>query len=118
MNMFLLLDIVVFDLQILRNVLVFFNEQCIYLTHVYIYIYTNLWTPLHGRATFGRLIGTYRQQLCRDSGRSLEDLLGVMNDRDEWGERERERERESQRKACKQRDLMMYIYIYIYIYIR
>ena len=30
---------------------------------------------------------TYIQQLCADTGYSLEDLLGVMDDRDSWWER-------------------------------
>ena len=49
-----------------------------------------LWTPLHGRAKVGRLARTYTQQLCADTGCSLKDLLGVMNDKDGWQERVRE----------------------------
>ena len=36
-----------------------------------------LWTPSHGRP-----VRTYIQQLCADSGYSLEDLPGAMKDRD------------------------------------
>ena len=49
-----------------------------------------LWSPSHGRAKVGRLARTYIQQLCVDMGSSLEDLLGVMDDRDGWQERVRE----------------------------
>ena len=34
-----------------------------------------LWTPSHGRAKIGRPARTYIQQLCADTGCSLEDLL-------------------------------------------
>ena len=43
-----------------------------------------LWTPSYGRAKAGRPARTYIQQLCADTGCSLEDLLEEMNDRDEW----------------------------------
>ena len=46
--------------------------------------------PLHGRAKEGWLARTYLQQLCTDTGCSLEDRLGVMDDRDRWWERVRE----------------------------
>ena len=58
-----------------------------------------LWKTSHGRVIVGR------QQLCTDTGCSLEDLLGATNDRNEW----RERERESHGNQCKQRDLIMRI---------
>ena len=51
-----------------------------------------LWSPTHGCAIVSRLARTYLHQLCGDTGGSLEDLPGVMDDRDGWGERERERE--------------------------
>ena len=41
-----------------------------------------LWTPTYGRAKTGRPAGTYIQQLCEDTGCSLEDLLEAMNDRE------------------------------------
>ena len=44
-----------------------------------------LWTPSHGRPA-----RTYIQQLCTDTGYSLEDHSGVMDDRDGWWERVRE----------------------------
>ena len=49
-----------------------------------------LWTPSHGRAKAGWPARTYIQQLCADTGCSLEDLPGVMDDRDGWWERVRE----------------------------
>ena len=49
-----------------------------------------LCTPSHGRAKVGRPARTFIQQLCADTGSSLEDLPRVMDDRDEWQERVRE----------------------------
>ena len=49
-----------------------------------------LWTPSHGRAKAGQPTRTYIRQLCADTGCSLEDLLGAMDDRDRWWERVRE----------------------------
>ena len=49
-----------------------------------------LWTCSHGRAIAGWPDRTYIQQLCADMGYSLEDLTGVMDDRDGWRERVRE----------------------------
>ena len=43
-----------------------------------------LWTPTHGREKAGRPARTYIQQLCKDTGCSLEDLPEVMNDREKW----------------------------------
>ena len=37
-----------------------------------------LWTPTYGRAKAGRPARTYIQQLCEDTGCSLEDLLEAM----------------------------------------
>ena len=48
-----------------------------------------LWTPSHGRAKAGRPARTYIQQLCADSGCSLEDLLIAIDDREVWRERVR-----------------------------
>ena len=45
-----------------------------------------LWTPSHGRAKAGRPARTYIQQLCANTGWSLE----VMDDRDGWRDRVRE----------------------------
>ena len=44
--------------------------------------------PVQAKA--GRPTRTYIQQLCTDTGCGLEDLLGVMDDRDGWQERFRE----------------------------
>ncbi len=42
-------------------------------------------------ASVGRPASTYLHQLCADTGCSLEDLPGAMDDRDRWRERERKR---------------------------
>ena len=49
-----------------------------------------LLTPSHGRAKAGRPARTYIHQLCADTGCSLEDLPGVMGDRDGCWERVKE----------------------------
>ena len=49
-----------------------------------------LWAPSYGQAKVGRLDRTYIQQLCADTGYSLEGLPGAMDDRDRWRERVRE----------------------------
>ena len=46
-----------------------------------------LWTPTYGRAKAGRLVRTYIQQLCEDTGCSPEDLPEAMNDTEKWRER-------------------------------
>ena len=51
-----------------------------------------LCTPTHGHASVGWPARTYIHQLCVNTGCSLENLLGVMDDRDRWRERERIRE--------------------------
>ena len=67
-----------------------------------------LWAPSHGRANVRRQARNYIQQLCADTGYSLEDLLGAMDDSDGW------RERISEILAS---GAILYIYIYIYIII-
>ena len=47
-------------------------------------------TPSHGLAKSERPARAYIQQFCADTGCSLEDLPGVMDDRDGWRERVRE----------------------------
>ena len=49
-----------------------------------------LWTPTYGRAKAGQPARTYIQQLCKDTGCSLEDLSEAMNDREKWRERVRD----------------------------
>ena len=49
-----------------------------------------LWTPSHGQGKAGRLARTNIQQLCADTGCSLEDLLEAMDDREGWQERVKE----------------------------
>ena len=46
-----------------------------------------LWTPPHGRTKVGRPARTNIQQLCADTGCSLEDLPGAMDDGDGWQEK-------------------------------
>ena len=64
--------------------------------------------PSHGRAKAGRPARTYIQQLCADTGCSLEDLPEAMDDREGWWERVREIPADG--------TTMVMIYIYIYIY--
>ena len=45
------------------------------------------WTHSHGQASGGWPARTYLQQLCVDTGCSLEDLPGAMDDRKGWWER-------------------------------
>ena len=49
-----------------------------------------LWTPSHRQAKAEQPVRIYIQQLCVDIGYSLEDLPGVMDNRDGWRERVRE----------------------------
>ena len=49
-----------------------------------------LWTHSNGRAKVGLPARTYLQQLCADTGCSLEDFPEAMDDRDGWRERVRE----------------------------
>ena len=48
-----------------------------------------LWTPTYDREKAGRTARTYIQQLCEDTGCSLEDLPEAMNDREKWREKVR-----------------------------
>ena len=50
------------------------------------------WTPSQEGGSEGRPARTYPQQLCMDTGCSLEDLPEAMDDTDGWQERERVRE--------------------------
>ena len=67
-----------------------------------------LWTPSHGRAKAGRPAWTYIEELCADTGCSLEYLSGAMDDIVGWRERVR---------GFSAGGATWYIYIYIYIYI-
>ena len=49
-----------------------------------------LWTSSYGRAKAGQPARTYIQHLCANTGCSLEDLLGVMDNREGWWKRVRE----------------------------
>ena len=49
-----------------------------------------LWIPSYGRAKVGRPARTYIQQLCANTEYRLENLLGAIDDIDEWWERVRE----------------------------
>ena len=44
-------------------------------------------TPSHGRVNVGRPARTYLQQLCTDTGCSLEEMPGAMDDREGWREK-------------------------------
>ena len=57
------------------------------------------WTPSHGWTKAGRPARTYKQHLCADTGCSLEDLPGAMDDRDRWRKRVRE-SRASNATSC------------------
>ena len=48
-----------------------------------------LWTPPHRRAKAGHPARTYMQQLCADTGCSLEDLPEAMDNNEIWRERVR-----------------------------
>ena len=67
------------------------------------------WTPSHRRAKGERPARTYIQQLCADTGCSLEDRLRAMDDRDGWRERVRG-------DPCWGRDMMMIWRLYIILY--
>ena len=45
-----------------------------------------LWTPTHGHTSVGQPVKTYLNQLCVDTGCSLDDLPGVIDDRNQWQE--------------------------------
>ena len=49
-----------------------------------------LWSPSHEEAKAGRPTRTYIQQLCADTGWSLEDLPEEMDDWEGWRERVRD----------------------------
>ena len=49
-----------------------------------------LWTLSHGWARVGRPARTYLQRLCTDTGCSIEDLPGAMDDKKRWREKVRE----------------------------
>ena len=66
-----------------------------------------LWTPSHGHTSIGWLTRTYLQQICMDTGCSLEDLLEERNDRDEWQKRVR--------KICATSMTWWYICVCVYM---
>ena len=89
-----------------------------------------LWTPSYGQAKAGRPARIYIQQPCADTGCSLEDCLGTMDNRDGWRERVREICAGSttwwwwwwlfsfgQHLIFNLVIALVYVYIYIYIYI-
>ena len=57
--------------------------------------------PTHGRSSVDRPARTYQHQLCAETGYSLEDLSGAMDDWDEW------RETQSEETLCSQSNFMM-----------
>ena len=48
------------------------------------------WTPSHGRVKAGWPARSYIQQLCDDTGCSLEELTEAMDNRERWRERVRD----------------------------
>ena len=48
------------------------------------------WTPSHGHASVGQPTSTYLQQVCTNTGCSVEDLLGAIDYRDKYQERANE----------------------------
>ena len=68
--------------------------------------YVLLWTPSHGHTSVRWPARTYIPQLCANTGCSLEDQPGAMDDRDEWQEREKS-------MLAEQHHDDIYIYIYM-----
>ena len=75
----------------------------------------HLWTPSHGWAKAGWLARTYIQQLCANTGYSLEDLPGAMDNRDKWQDRVRDIRASSATWWWWYTYIIIYIYICIYI---
>ena len=65
-----------------------------------------LWTLQHGWAKSGRLARTYIQQLFADTGCSLEELPGAIDDREEW-------QGEGQRDPRWRCDMMMMVMVMV-----
>ena len=59
-----------------------------------------LWTPSHGRAKLRRPARTYIQQLCANTGCSMEDVPGMMDERD----------------GCERGSGRLYLFIFLNIY--
>ena len=68
------------------------------------------WTPTYGWAKAGQPARKYIQQLCKDTGCTLEDLSKAMNDREKWRERLRD--------ISAGGTTWWWLYIYIYIWIK
>ena len=70
------------------------------------------WSPSHGRTSVGQPTRTYIQQLCTDTGCSLEDLPeGMMiGTNSEW-----ERERERVREICASSVIWWWRFIALYL---
>ena len=65
------------------------NLIYIYYTHTHTLMSDILLgTPSRGHTSVRRITRTYQQQICTNTGRSLEDLWGAMDDNYEKGERE------------------------------
>ena len=69
-----------------------------------------LWTTSLGRASVGQPTRTYQQQIYTDTVCTFEDLLEVMDDRDEWQERNRDRETERAWEKESERERVREIY--------
>ena len=81
------------------------------------------WIPSHRHASVGRP-RTYIQQLCTNTGCSLEELPEAMDDRDEWRYRARELQRDVMNDdnaiyiySCSFTHTHTHTHTYIYIYI-
>ena len=74
-----------------------------------------IWTPTHRHTSVGQPARTYINQLCVESWCSLEDLLGVVYDKDGERERERERVRECQGTSSYQHVLMMMMMMSVFL---
>ena len=65
------------------NIFIWYR-QCTYISIISTVNEVLLWTPSYGRVKAGWPACIYIQQLCEDTGWSLENLPEVMNDREGW----------------------------------
>ena len=83
----------------------------------------NVWTPALGRASVDWSSNIYLHQLWMDIRCNLEDLLGVVDDRNEWRDKQRDRDIDTDTDRDLENFMLLgwldeiHIYIYIYIYI-
>ena len=77
-----------------------------------------LWIPSQGRAKAGRPARTNIQQLCADTGCSLEDLPKAVDDREGWRERVRNIHADSVtwwilRYCCNQHPILCWLVVWV-----